>query len=134
MPKFRSTPKGYERARQLRNSLTPAEARLWSRLRGNLLGGVSFRRQHAIGPFVVDFCAPKLKLVIELDGGQHANQAAYDAERTTFLEQEGYRVLRFWNNQVERDTNGVVTAILQAMRLEDPLPSFAKDPLPSSPK
>jgi very-short-patch-repair endonuclease len=78
---------------------------------------VSFRRPHAIGPFVVDFCAPKLKLVVELDGGQHVEQATYDAERTAFLQAEGYRVLRFWNSQVESDLEGVLGVILDAMRL-----------------
>ena len=117
MPKARSTPKGYESAHALRKSTTPAEGRLWARLRGNRLGGVSFRRQHAIGRYVVDFCAPKLMLVVELDGGQHVEQAEYDAERTALLAREGYRVLRFWNNQVERDLDGVLGVILEAMRL-----------------
>jgi very-short-patch-repair endonuclease len=117
MPKARSTPRGYERAHALRKSTTPAEGRLWARLRGNRLGGVGFRRQHAIGPYVVDFCASKLKLVVELDGGQHVDQTQYDAERTAFLENEGYRVVRFWNSDVERDLDGTLAAILEAMRL-----------------
>jgi len=78
MPLRRTTPKGYEYARQLQMELTPAEMRLWARLRGNQLLGINFRRQRAIGQYVPDFCSPKMKLVIELDGSHHLEQQNYD--------------------------------------------------------
>jgi very-short-patch-repair endonuclease len=106
----RTTPKVFTNAKELRRNLTPAEQKLWAVLRNDQLG-VSFRRQHAIGPYVTDFCCIKKKLVIELDGGQHLEQADYDQERTEFLQSKGYRVLRFWNNDVVNDINGVITAI-----------------------
>jgi len=82
-------PKTYERARALRKELTPAERKLWSALRGNKLNGVSFRRQHAIGNYIVDFVSIKKKLIIELDGSQHLEQSEYDEERTRYLELQG---------------------------------------------
>jgi very-short-patch-repair endonuclease len=75
------------------------EKRLWNRLRASQFG-IAFRRQHAIGAYIADFCAPSLKLLIELDGGQHAIATVRDARRTAWLEERGYRVLRFWNNDV----------------------------------
>jgi very-short-patch-repair endonuclease len=115
MPVKRSTPGKYKTARLLRKEPTPAESKLWGRLRGNNLNGVSFRRQHAIGNFIVDFISIKNKLVIELDGSQHLEQEEYDVERSAYLETKGYRVLRFWNNQVMDDIDGVIRAILHAM-------------------
>jgi very-short-patch-repair endonuclease len=115
MPSPRTTPEGYRRARQLRRAQTEAEARLWSRLRAHRLAGVGFRRQHAIGPFIVDFCAPRRKLVIELDGSQHLEQGEYDAGRTVYLEERGYRVVRFFNDQVMNHIDEVLAVILQAL-------------------
>ena len=115
MPKQRTTASGYQRAHELRKEPTPFEARLWAYLRRKAVHGIPFRRQHAIGPYIVDFCCLKRKLVIELDGSQHLEQADYDAERTAFLEADGYRVLRFWNNEIERDLNGVMAAIESAL-------------------
>lgn len=114
MPPRRTTPQGYEKARRLRKELTPAERKLWAALRGNRLG-VSFRRQHAIGPYIVDFCCIKKRLIVEVDGGQHLDQAEYDAERTNFLSSQGYRVIRFWNNEVMKNIEGVLRAILVAL-------------------
>ncbi|GAB4581036.1 MAG: endonuclease domain-containing protein [Anaerolineales bacterium] len=114
MPPRRTTPKGYEKARLLRKELTPAERKLWAVLRNDQLG-VSFRRQHAIGPYIADFCCIKKKLIIELDGSQHLEQAEYDAKRTAFLQMQGYRVLRFWNNEVQNDINGVIRHIQFAL-------------------
>jgi very-short-patch-repair endonuclease len=96
---------------------TPAEAKLWAFLRRGQLGGVTFRRQHAIGRYVVDFCAPKLKLIVELDGSPHLRVAEQDAARTRELEAKGYRVLRFWNSQVATDMEGVSRALLDALKL-----------------
>ena len=73
--------------------------------------GIKFRRQQTIGGYIVDFISMEKKLIIELDGGQHAEQADYDAARTAYLESEGYRVLRFWNNQVLQQTLDVLTEI-----------------------
>lgn len=117
MPPRRTTPKGYENARRLRKELTPAERRLWACLRGEGLG-VNFRRQHAIGPYIADFCCIKKKLVIELDGSQHLEQAEYDQRRTEFLQTRGYRVLRFWNRDVMHDLDGVLRAIIHALEEE----------------
>ena len=97
--------------RDLRSNPTPAEARLWEALRRNQLYGVHFRRQHPIDGYVVDFCAPRLKLIIEVDGGQHKDQTEYDQMRTADLARKGYQVLRFWNRQVLDDLNGVVRII-----------------------
>jgi very-short-patch-repair endonuclease len=102
-------------AHDLRANLTPAEVRLWSVLRKRQRAGARFRRQHPIGPFVVDFCAPRLKLVIEVDGSQHVDLHAYDQRRTAYLAAHDYRVLRFWNNQVMDDLNAVVIAIDNAV-------------------
>lgn len=113
-----------DRARQLRRDQTDAEQTLWARLRDRQLCGAKFRRQHPIGPFVTDFCCPKRKLVVELDGGQHAEEIAADQKRSRFLEAQGYRVLRFWNHDVLSDTASVLERIAEV--LGDPHPS----PLP----
>ena len=118
MPPRRASPKSYERARQLRKELTPAEGKLWAYLRGNKLNGVNFRRQHPIGNFIADFCSVKRKLVIELDGSQHLEQDEYDIERTKYLESLGYLVIRFWNSQVMNNIEGVVEAIKVALKDE----------------
>jgi very-short-patch-repair endonuclease len=103
------------RSRELRNNPTIAEAKLWSVLSNRQLGGVRFNRQVAIRPFICDFVARPAKLIIELDGGQHATAAVADASRTQFLESRGYRVIRFWNNEILENIEGVVTRIEQAL-------------------
>ena len=103
-------------ARKLRNDMTDAERRLWSHLRANQLGGAKFIRQHPIGDFVVDFACRSARLAIELDGGQHADNPADDV-RTRIIEAHGYRVIRFWNNDVLQNTDGVLTAILEELNL-----------------
>jgi len=111
----RTTPKIFTRAQELRHNQTEAETRLWAYLRYPRLDGIGFRRQHAIGNYIVDFCAPRQKLIIELDGSQHLELEEYDTERTTFLELKGYRVLRFWNNDVMKNIEGVAKVILDAL-------------------
>jgi very-short-patch-repair endonuclease len=111
----KSSGKLQHRASELRNDPTTAESKLWAYLRLKRMGGARFRRQHAIGRYVVDFCVPAEELVIELDGSQHFKQTAQDAQRTTFLESQGYRVLRFWNNQVLNDMDDVTGAIKAAL-------------------
>jgi very-short-patch-repair endonuclease len=124
MPPRRTTPNGYQRAHELRGNLTFAERKLWKYLRAHRLADAGFRRQHAIGPYIVDFCAPRLKIIIEVDGGQHADQVEYDSMRTDFLKRQGYQVLRFWNNEVMENIEGVVHTIIEKMLL--PLPSLPK--------
>ncbi len=89
---------------------------MWSGLRGDQLAGVNFRRQHAIGKYVVDFCSPNNKLVIEVDGGQHTELEEYDQLRTEYLESKGFKVLRFWNHEVISDINRVLRAIDDSIR------------------
>ena len=118
MPRpIRSNPRTKHRAIELRRESTPAESKLWSRIRNNQIG-VTFRRQHAIGKYIPDFCSPKAKLIIELDGSQHLEQVQYDNERTEYLESQGYTVLRFWNNDVMKDMDSVIRAIIQVMDAE----------------
>jgi len=103
-------------ARQMRAQPTDAERVLWRRLRHDIvLAGSHFRRQALIGPFIVDFASRGAKLVIELDGGQHDMQRAADARRTRFIEDRGYRVLRFWNNDVLGNIEGVLSEIQGAL-------------------
>ena len=113
----RSKPKTKHQAIKLRKELTLAERKLWSRIRNDQLG-VTFRRQHAIGNYIPDFCSPKAKLKIELDGSQHLEQMEYDEERTKYLESQGYEVIRFWNNQMMSDIEGVLRAINFAVDAE----------------
>ena len=110
----RSNPNTRIHAIELRKELTPAEGKLWSRIRSDQLG-VSFRRQHAIGNYIPDFCSPKSRLIIELDGSQHLEQEEYDKERTKYLESQGYKVIRFWNNDVMNNIEGVILAIMYAL-------------------
>jgi very-short-patch-repair endonuclease len=111
----RTTPKIFHRAKELRHEMTPAEAKLWAYLRAHRADGVGFRRQHAIGPYIPDFCAPRRKLIIEVDGSQHLDQTEYDAERTAYFEHRGYRVLRFYNSDVMNNINGVMGVILEEL-------------------
>ncbi len=112
----RTTPKVFAKAKTLSRNLTPVEEKLWTHLRAHRAGDVHFRKQHAIGHYIVDFCAPRKKLIIELDGSQHLEQQEYDKERTAFLESKGYRVLRFWNNAVTNDIESVLGVIWDALK------------------
>ena len=118
MPRpLRSNPQTKHRAIELHRESTPAEHKLWSRIRNDQLG-VSFRRQHAIGNYIPDFFSPKAKLIIELNGSQHLDQHEYDERRTKYFESIGYKVIRFWNNDVIKDVDSVIRAIIQAMESE----------------
>ena len=101
-------------ARQLRKTPTDAEKRLWAKLREKQIEGFRFRRQHPIGPNVVDFFCPKAKLILEVDGGQHSIES--DTHRTQWLESAGCRVIRFWNNEVLENMAGVLERIVEALR------------------
>ena len=98
-------------ARGLRKRMTDAERLLWRHLRNRELGGWKFRRQYPVGPFIVDFICVEKNVVIEVDGGQHAEIEALDLQRSAYLNKMGYRVLRYWNNEVLQETEAVLTAI-----------------------
>jgi len=100
-----------QRATQLRNNPTDAELHLWQQLRKSQLLGCKFRRQEVIGNYIVDFVCFTPKLVIELDGGQHLEQKAYDQDRSDYLINLGYKVLRFWNDEVLTQTDIVLDKI-----------------------
>jgi len=106
-----------EYARRLRKNSTDAERLLWSKLRARQLDCVKFKRQVPLAGFIVDFVALDQKLVAEVDGGQHAERTAADSERTLALEKSGYHVVRFWNNDVLTNLEGVLAAILQELHL-----------------
>ena len=123
----RTTPKIFGRAKELHRNMSPAEAKLWKHLRAHRMGDVHFRNHtcpggrcqgHAIGNYIVDFpqrgtvlCAPRNKLIIELDGSQPLEQEEYDEEHTRYLEIRGYKVLRFWNNDVMNHLESVLQTI-----------------------
>lgn len=116
-------------ARRLRETQTNAERTLWLRLRDRRLGGWKFKRQVPIDRFIVDFCCASGKLVIELDGGQHAVHVSRDTERTQVLSAMGYLVLRFWNNDVLTNIDGVLGDILLTLSKVTPVPPHPS-PLP----
>ena len=100
-----------ELPRRLRREATNAERRLWSALRDRRLRGYRFRRQHPIGEFIADFACTRHLLIVEADGGQHADSED-DRRRTAWLEAQGWRVARFWNNDILANTEGVIQAVL----------------------
>ncbi len=118
------------RARKLRRDATDAETRLWQNLRSRRLADFKFRRQVWIGPFIADFLCMDAMLVVEVDGSQHIEDAAYDADRTAYLANKGYRVIRVWNNDVMQRMDDALAAILSALT-SVPSPSHASHgPLP----
>ncbi len=108
-------------ARQLRKQPTDAEQLLWRRLRNRQVYGCKFRRQHPIGRYVVDLVCIEHQLVIEIDGGQHVEHKQYDDSRTEYLQSQGYRVVRFWNNEVLTETASVLDVIGRAL-IDHPSP------------
>jgi very-short-patch-repair endonuclease len=118
-------------AKKLRSNMTDAERQLWYRLRGHRFGGIKFKRQVPIGPYVVDFACKSQRLVLEIDGGQHADNEV-DRIRDQRLLEQGYKVLRFWNNDVLRNTNGVLEVIAGAL-INDNGPSPGARRAPPSP-
>lgn len=107
-------------AKQLRRNQTDVEKRLWYRLRARQIGGYKFRRQHQIGNFIADFVCAERMLIVEIDGGQHSEQAQRDSTRTAALSSMGYRVLRFWNNEVIDNIDAVLEAIRLALERPSP--------------
>ena len=113
-------------AKKLRKDQTDTEKKLWGLLRSRQLAGYKFRRQRVIGSYIVDLCCLTPKLVIELDGGQHQENKAYDEKRTSFLIAQGFQVIRFWDNDVLQHLDDVANGILRALTQ-----GFAR-PLPPS--
>ena len=105
------------KARELRWNSTDAEKKFWQLLRSRQLDGFKFRRQHAIGHYIVDFVCIEQNLIIELDGGQH-NESKYDENRDAWLRGQGFRILRFWNNDALSNSEGVQERILQSLNGE----------------
>ena len=116
-------------ARRLRRSQTAAERKLWLLLRDRRLAGFKFRRQHPLGPFIVDFCCPEARVIVELDGGHHSLTHDSDTARSGYLTGQGYRVLRFWNNEALGNISGVLERIVEALKRDQQCPSPC--PLPS---
>lgn len=107
-------------AKGLRKRSTDTEKLLWSKLRNRQFFGLKFRRQQVVGPYIVDFLSFELKLIIELDGSQHVEQQALcDQKRTRYLESQGFKVIRFWNNDVFDNINGVLESIPHPNPLQD---------------
>jgi very-short-patch-repair endonuclease len=119
-----------QRAKALRKQMTDAERVLWSYLRNRELGGWKFRRQHPVGPFIVDFICPEKNVVIEVDGGQHDENRELDEQRSAYLNKMGYRVFRFWNNEVLQETEAVLDSIFAILANEK---QTSPSPQPSPP-
>lgn len=115
MRRFRENQVAISIARSLRRNQTEAERLMWQNLRRGRIAAHKFRRQHRIGTFVVDFACPASRLIIELDGGQHAFSHVRDRMRSMMLERKGYRILRFWNHDVLQNTDGVIRMIIDAL-------------------
>src|SRR5690348_6100409 len=119
-----------DRAREMRANPTPAERRLWAMLRDRRMPSFKFKRQHVIAPYIVDFACLERSLIIEADGGQHSDKES-DRRRDAYLRRKGYRVLRFWNNDVIENTSGVFELIYA--ELHTPHPPAASQWVPPSP-
>ena len=118
--KRRIRPIATARARSLRSVMTDVERVLWQALRGKQFGGNRFRRQHPIGQYIADFACIERMIVVELDGGQHQEQLEYDERRTEYLGTHGWQVLRFWNNDVLDNLDGVLTVIAERLEVLPP--------------
>jgi very-short-patch-repair endonuclease len=105
-------------SRQLRNEMTVAESYLWQRLRSRQIHGFKFRRQHPVGKYILDFACIEARLAIEVDGGQHNEMQINDDQRTALLEAQGWKVLRFWNNEVLQNIEGVLEKVLNALTVD----------------
>lgn len=119
-----------ENAKSLRRTMTDAEQKLWYHLRAHRFMGRKFKRQKPLGRYVVDFVCLEEKLIIELDGGQHAENLEYDQERDSWLRSQGYTVLRFWNNELMNETEGVLERIRLAL-INEAVSSETLSPGPS---
>ncbi len=116
------------RARELRRLQTDAERKLWNALRNRQQGGHKFRRQVPVGPYIADFLCVEARVIVELDGSQHAEREDYDRARTAYLERQGFEVLRFWNTDALTNTSGVIETILAALDSPRPLAGEGDSP------
>lgn len=122
-----------QQAKTLRSTMTDVEKRLWYRLRAHRFAGFKFKRQVPVGPYIVDFACLNRRLIIEVDGGQHGD-VSNDCSRDNWLNQRGFHVLRFWNNEVLRNTESVLETIMDRLNQTSggsPSPGAARHPLPS---
>ena len=113
LPHRKVPPHLRQNARRMRSAMTEAELKLWNELRAHRLMGLAFRRQMPIGRYIADIACPEHKLIVEVDGSQHAEDEMYDQLRTTYLEQQGWQVVRFWNDDVLNDIDNVCSHILR---------------------
>jgi len=116
-----------DKARALRAQMTDAETLMWQQLRGRRFQGFKFRRQRTLGPHILDFVCLEAGLVIEIDGGQHAEQQAYDQARTALIESHQLTVIRFWNHEVMNDTSAVLENIWQTLQTLTPALSRTRE-------
>jgi very-short-patch-repair endonuclease len=116
----------HDRARALRRQMTEAEQRLWGLLRRRQINGCRFRRQAPIGCYIADFVCHEARLIIEVDGGQHDAALLAEVERSRFLEGQGYRILRFWNNEVLENPDGVLIRIAAVLAERSPPPCLPR--------
>jgi len=114
-------------ARELRKSMTDAERKLWRSLRLRQIYGHKFRRQFPLGNFIVDFVCLEMHLIIEVDGGQHADEKYGDAQRDAWLMAQNFRVLRYWNNQVLNELDAVLADIARVLEATPPIPTFPRE-------
>jgi very-short-patch-repair endonuclease len=121
-PRFKVPEQNRAHARAMRRNMTDAELKLWQELRAHRLMGLSFRRQYPIGHYIVDFACPSKRLIVELDGSQHSEDAAmeYDRQRTRALAADGWTVLRFFNHDILKDIDGVCQHIITVSGLAAP--------------
>lgn len=115
-----------KRSRQLRRTMTPAETRLWAALRNRQLDGLKFRRQQALGPYILDFVCAEKRLIVEVDGAVHDDQMDYDAARTEHLNAYGYRIVRFRNDEVLNELGTVLETIREAALTSGPSPNAGR--------
>jgi len=110
-----------EKSRELRKNMTPQERKLWKIIRNRQFFGYRFRRQFPIGQYIVDFVNREKNIVIEIDGGQHnpIDEDSYDNKRTKFLNSEGYTVVRFWNNEIDNNIEGVYLKLMQVFEIKE---------------
>ena len=122
MPHAKVEPKHRAYARQMRKAMTDAELKFWNTVRAHRLDGLAFRRQLPVGGYIVDFACPSHKIIVELDGFQHAEDAAaiYDQQRTQTLEELGWTVLRFWNEDILGDIDNVCLHIIRTAKEDRP--------------
>lgn len=124
MPEFYVDQKTRKNAQRLRKNLTEAEKKLWFQISKRQIDGLKFRRQYPVPPYIVDFVCLERSLIIEIDGGQHDMNKKKDEKRTQHLKQEGFEVIRFWNNEVMGNIDGVLTVICE--HLSTPTPTLPR--------